>query len=120
MSEKIDIFDDIKRYHPEYDYNPTELLFLAVFTKEPLPDEAVEKIEGALKNALDKLPIGRWELSCSEITTIYRWYLDAESIPKQLEKYFAKLFVEYSDKIKYDDTIIIKETKTYLWNMLWL
>ncbi len=76
-----------EEYYPDWDYNPSELMVLAVWHKKGLPEDAINKINSAIDNILginQKLP-GQWILDKKEFSRLVEGYSQCHTIPKQLE-----------------------------------
>lgn len=76
-----------EEYYPDWDYNPSELIRLAVWHKKELPDEAVEKIQIAINDILGKRSevVGQWTLDENEFTNLVKGYAQCQTIPEKIE-----------------------------------
>lgn len=77
----------IEEYNPDWDYNPGELLRLAVWHKKELPQEAIDRIKVAFNNILgrDENMINKWTIDQREFENLIKGYAQCQTIPSDLE-----------------------------------
>ncbi len=92
----------IEEYYPDWDYNPGELLKLAVWHKKELPNEATEKIQIAIDDVLGKrkdLP-GQWTLDENEFMNLIKGYAQCQTVPKKIEDGIIEVIKHWKRKNK--------------------
>ena len=87
-------------YYPDWDYNPSELIRLAVWHKKELPSEAVKKIKVAINDVLGKRTdvVGQWTLDENEFQNLVNGYSRCQTIPEELESEILKVIKYWKKK----------------------
>lgn len=93
------LFSPIEEYDPEWDYNPGELIRLAVWHKNELPQEAITKIKKVCDNILgrDEKP-GQWALDQREFEDLVDGYGHSQTIPSEIEGDLVEIIKQYKNK----------------------
>jgi len=86
------IFD----YDPDWDYNPSELLRLAVWHKSKLPSDAIGKIKKAIDNALGRDGLGgRWALDEKEFDDLLKGFAQNNAVPEEIKDDFLEILKNF-------------------------
>lgn len=89
----------IEEYYSDWDYNPGELLKLAIWHKKELPPEAVDKIRVAIDKTLGRdESLGHWELDQKEFEILLEGFIECRNIPKELIDDLLEIFRQYKEK----------------------
>jgi hypothetical protein len=90
-----------EEYSSDWDYNPGELLRLAVWHKKELPEEAIKKIISAFDNILgrDNKP-GRWMLDEKEFENLAQGYAQCPTIPSEFEDDLIEIMKQFKKNLE--------------------